>query len=650
MPAQFSAVSRPLVLLAALLAGSSFLLATSRPAASREETATVARANPVVRRVFERLESHCPEPITDPAAHFQRSLDEQPLLPLVALRKLPPQLTVFAALDRPLSLCSRSLPDPRFASPVAAEVASAAWLAQPAQGLKTLNELWREAVAAYPPPSDWPQVSDRARLARVPIFMYHDILPEKEVFFDVTPDELRAHFEYLREQGATPVSMDQLVAHLRTGTPLPEKPVLLSFDDGYGGHYEYVYPLLKEFNYPAVFSIYINKMSMTTGRSSVTWEQLREMAADPLVTIASHSVTHPLDLRPMSDAELQTEIVESKAILERELGIAIRYFTYPVGHNDARIQRWVTEAGYRAALAMDDNDEHFAGESPSLLDIGRFGQSRLEEVTLEAWGGPPAPRLDGGFDFTSEIRKEEHEVDGIGIILITGGHPETIHADSRYQVPEIIEGTGAVAAVDGAFFSLKYLDSNVLIGPALSNEGRNFVPGNASENPLLDGRPLVLIAGDRVRFVPFNHNLHNTREGIVTSLPEATDAFVGAAFLVRQGLPQPPESFGDLFDFDAARHRAFWGINTAGQPVVGVSKDPVGSVKLGEILYKLGFRDAVMLDSGASTSLAYQGESLVGYTPRPVPHVVALFPPDPRENAELVEYNDPPSRTPTTEN
>jgi hypothetical protein len=50
------------------------------------------------------------------------------------------------------------------------------------------------------------------------------------------------------------------------------------------------------------------------------------------------------------------------------------------------------------------------------------------------------------------------------------------------------------------------------------------------------------------------------------------------------------------------------------------------------MLHQLGLRDAVMLDSGASTSLAYEGVSLVGYTPRPVPHVVALFP---TENPDL---------------
>ncbi|NEP07123.1 MAG: phosphodiester glycosidase family protein [Okeania sp. SIO2G4] len=73
--------------------------------------------------------------------------------------------------------------------------------------------------------------------------------------------------------------------------------------------------------------------------------------------------------------------------------------------------------------------------------------------------------------------------------------------------------------------------------------------------------------------------------------------------------------------------RAFWGIHRSGQPIIGVSYKRIGSVKLAQLLAQVGFRDAVMLDSGASTSLVYEGKSLVRYTPRPVPHVVALVSP-----------------------
>ena len=488
---------------------------------------------------------------------------------------------------------------------------------------------WQNNSATAIELAPWPEIHPRAQETKVPILMYHDILPEKEVFFDVTPAELEAHFQFLQEIGATPISIDWLISHLRTGIPLPAKPVLLTFDDGYGGHYQYVYPLLRKYNYPAVFSIYINKMAQKTGRTSVTWQQLQEMAADPLVQIVSHSVSHPRDLRLLSDADLEQEVKQSKQILEKELGIPINYFTYPEGKADDRVKEFVKKAGYRAALSMNDLDEHFAGQSPNLLTIGRFGQSRTREVVPQAWGGDPLPRTDGGFNFATTIQKREVEFPTNTLVLISGGIPKTIHADSRYQVEEIIAGTEAIAAVDGGFFSLKELDSNQMIGPVLSQNG-GFIPGYEGEIDKLEGRPLVIITDRWVRYLPFDPARHNTLEGIAAEARndlKVTDAFVAAAWLVKDGQPQSRESFGTLYGFDALRHRAFWGINQAGQPVIGVSRDPIDSMALGELLVQAGFREAVMLDSGASTSLAYQGQSQVHYTPRPVPHVVALFPP-----------------------
>ncbi|MBE9010099.1 polysaccharide deacetylase, partial [Pseudanabaenaceae cyanobacterium LEGE 13415] len=96
---------------------------------------------------------------------------------------------------------------------------------------------------------------------------------------------------------------------------------------------------------------------------------------------------------------------------------------------------------------------------------------------------------------------------------------------------------------------------------------------------------------------------------------------------VKDGQPQSAETFRGLFGFDAERDRAFWGIDQADRPLVGVSGDYVNSVALGEALAKAGLKEAVMLDSGASASLAYKGESMMSYTPRPVPHIVALMPP-----------------------
>ena len=484
-----------------------------------------------------------------------------------------------------------------------------------------------------PPAAPFGQIHEQAKLASVPILMYHDIVAKKEVFFDVTPEEVEAHFKRIKEEGMTPISPDALLAHLRTGVPLPNKPVLLSFDDGYGGHYQYVYPLLKKYNYPAVFSIYLKKLEGKTKRTSVTWEQLKEMSADPLVTIASHTVTHPKDLRLLTDDELGKEIIETKHILEEKLGIPIRYFTYPEGKFDARVKQWAIAAGYHMAFSMNDLNEGYAGESPDLFSIKRFGQSSIEKAIAKAWGGYPAPLPPDQFNLTSSVEKQEFTLDGTEIVLVSGGKPRTIHADSRYQVQDILKDTGAIGGVDGTFFSLKSLNSNILIGPALSSN-RGFVPGNKGENPKLAGRPLALITAKGVKFIPFDPEKHNTLEGIQKESSDGTwisDAFVGGAWLVKNGKASTPESFNDLYGFDANRNRAFWGINQAGQPVVGVTRTMIDSVNLGKMLQKLGYRDAIMVDSGASAAVAYKGESQVSYTPRPVPHAIALYPADHQE-------------------
>lgn len=513
---------------------------------------------------------------------------------------------------------------------ISTSVQISTWISEPYLGIQNLVEGLGPYVLAYLNRSPWPYINDRAKLARVPIIRYHDILSQKKGFFDLTSDELEKQFELIKDQGVTPISLDQLMTHLQTGLPLPAKPLLLTFDDGYEGHYQYVYPLLKKYGYPGLFSVYTNDASNNTEKKRVSWEQLREMAANPLVTIASYSVTHPDDLTKVSDEQLQKETVDSKNVLETKLGTRIRYFTYPSGKYDERVARSVYNAGYEMALTMNDADERFAGASKTLLTVSRFNQSKFKDAIAQAWGGPELPHWKMGFDFTSPVQETAMSIDKINLVMVKGGKPITIHANSRYQVKEILarSGTNAVAAVDGGFFSMKYLDSNFMIGPVMSQVTHQFIPGDRNDLPKLAGRPLVLISPSAVRFIPFDPAKHNTLEGLQAEMPEVTDAFVAAAWLVKNGQPQPASTFNGLYGFDVPRFRAFWGINQEQQPQIGVSLESVDSVSLGAALAKTGLQDVVMVDSGQSTSLVYQGQSLVKHVPRPVPHAVALIPPE----------------------
>ncbi|NJM97528.1 MAG: polysaccharide deacetylase family protein [Phormidesmis sp. RL_2_1] len=458
--------------------------------------------------------------------------------------------------------------------------------------------------------------------------MYHDVLPEKEIFFDITIEELENDFHLIEEQGLTPISFDQLVAHLKTGAPLPAKPIMLTFDDGYAGHYDVVFELLKRYQYPAAFSVFTGKLDGDiVGRSTLTWQQLKAMAASPLVTIVSHSVSHPSDLRQLTDDDLRYELTVSKQQLEEKLGKPIRYFTYPEGNHDERVVEATAAAGYQAALIMDNVEGQFAGTSENLLMLERFGESRLEEVIETAWGGPPQPgAVPPALDMTRPIVRSQIEVDDIPLTLISGGQIQTIHADSRYLLVDMVADTEVVAAVDGTFFSLEYLDSNTMIGPVLSQNTGKFIPGSPGDIDKLKDRPLVLVGPQSLQFIAFDPAKHNTLAGIQQEMPDVSDAFVGAAWLVHRQEAQPKETFKNLFAFEESRFRAFWGIDQQGRPVVGATQAQVDSVGLGERLVQAGFQEAVMLDSGQSTSLVYKGESQMIFEPRTVPHAVALVP------------------------
>jgi len=511
-------------------------------------------------------------------------------------------------------------------------------------------------------PAPFPQISDRARAAKIPIIMYHDITAVKDVSWDVTVDELERHFQAIQEGGYTPITMDQLVSHLRTGSQLPEKPVLLTFDDNYIGQYQYAFPLIKKYNYPAVWSVHTRFVGTGGKKPKATWDQLREMQKSGLITVASHTVNH-LNMTTLTDAEIEKEVTESKRVLEKELGISIDYFTYPEGDFTERAKDKIKNAGYKAALSMslDPRQERSANESEDLLTVMRFGQSRFDEVIAQASSGATnnqtgnqvtmLPTVSNGtINFTAPVEKQAVTVDGLPLTLVRGGRVVTTHADNRAQVAEILAMTpNAIAAVDGGFFSLERIDGNKMIGPVMSqfsSKSGFFNNGNKGENPLLNGRPLVLISPTTVKFIPYDAAKHNSLEAVKAELADVTDAFVAAGWLVRDGKPQSAESFGKLYGFDASRDRAFWGIDRSGRPTIGVTMEMIDSVGLGKILAKAGLRDAVMLDSGASAALAYRGKSVMSYEPRPVPHVVALLPPDPVPVQTTEKPNCPVSLNP----
>jgi peptidoglycan/xylan/chitin deacetylase (PgdA/CDA1 family) len=199
---------------------------------------------------------------------------------------------------------------------------------------------------------------------QVPILVYHSVRPhiKKESvyqdFYDITPELLRGHLEYLKENRYETISFGMLADYFDTGATLPKKSVILSFDDGWKNQYEYAFPLLKEFGATATFFVFTNAINRG---NHLTWEQLREMR-DAGISIEAHTKMHPYLVKITDPKKLVNEISGSKKILEEELGLHITSFAYPFGTYDDAVVAEVKNSGFRTARTLRGGIEQSESE------------------------------------------------------------------------------------------------------------------------------------------------------------------------------------------------------------------------------------------------------------------------------------------------
>lgn len=188
--------------------------------------------------------------------------------------------------------------------------------------------------------------------ASLPVLMYHHVVPDGAACNDasITVSRLEQDFRWLKENGYHTVLPRELAA----GQPLPEKAVLVTFDDGYRSNYDLAYPLLQKYQVKAVIAIIVYMQDLWAG-SFLTWDMCREMDASGLVEIGSHGYAiHNLDERkgvPVSgqangverkegesDAAFKSRVLDdlqkSYDRICAEVGRAPTYFAYPFGKTD----------------------------------------------------------------------------------------------------------------------------------------------------------------------------------------------------------------------------------------------------------------------------------------------------------------------------
>jgi peptidoglycan/xylan/chitin deacetylase (PgdA/CDA1 family) len=220
---------------------------------------------------------------------------------------------------------------------------------------------------------------DRATL---PILMYHyvDQLPPglTDIFrkdLTVSPVNFRKQLQYLADNSVQTVGLSRLSAHFRGGDPLPQRAVVLTFDDGYEDNYRVAFPILKELGMTGTFFVVTDFI----GRPGyMSWEQLREMELHGM-SIESHSVDHA-DLTSVSKAELERQLKQSRRLLEQQLVRPVRYLCYPSGKYNPAVMTAAQAAGYEGATSINHGLMQLRSEEFELKRVRVRGTDTIDQL------------------------------------------------------------------------------------------------------------------------------------------------------------------------------------------------------------------------------------------------------------------------------
>ncbi len=187
---------------------------------------------------------------------------------------------------------------------------------------------------------------------QVPVLMYHCIRvnpwPTDKVGFglSVTPYDFAQQMDYLETHGYHTITLDQLGANLLYKIKLPQKPIVITFDDGYEDAYTAAYPILKERSMQGVVFVITNFVGLTP---YLTWDQISEMQQSGIFTFASHTLNHS-SLPALTNSNVLTELTQSKKVLENHLGSPVNWIAYPYGDVNDRVAKLTQQARYLGAF------------------------------------------------------------------------------------------------------------------------------------------------------------------------------------------------------------------------------------------------------------------------------------------------------------
>jgi peptidoglycan/xylan/chitin deacetylase (PgdA/CDA1 family) len=234
---------------------------------------------------------------------------------------------------------------------------------------------------------------------QLPVIMYHHLSENSTKLGDYTisPTQLESDLKKIQELGYTAISLSQLKSYYEDGTSLPEKSVLLTFDDGYYSVYVYAYPLLQQYQMPATCFIlgyytqmYSDGEKQNVAYAHMTWDQLQEMEDSGLITLGSHSYNlHQLrgqgsrygisinqgeSNQAYCDAVLQ-DLTELSDAMYLHLGIYPDSFAYPFGAICKQSYSILEQMQFTFAFTCEEKVNQLNPDAQAPILLGRYNRA-----------------------------------------------------------------------------------------------------------------------------------------------------------------------------------------------------------------------------------------------------------------------------------
>ncbi|MBO7435757.1 polysaccharide deacetylase family protein [bacterium] len=240
-----------------------------------------------------------------------------------------------------------------------------------------------------PPPPPPPAVKKGAGPASIPIIMYHQVRNDKSGDMIISKGKLEEELAYLKREGYYSVSPSEWLDYCDGRIGLPQKCVILTFDDGWKSQYQNAVPLLEKYGFRGVFYVYPDFVG---GSAAMNWKQIQSLAKRGH-TVGCHSMTHP-KLTPDKNesdrnykARIKEEIIDAKKVIEEKTGISVTDFCFPYGYYSEDCFKLLDKAGFETATTVNAG-QNSKNSDPYLLSRYQVNQS-TSLSTFASWLAEP---------------------------------------------------------------------------------------------------------------------------------------------------------------------------------------------------------------------------------------------------------------------